>query len=171
MREGNGAADETPPDAARDRPVTEASYGIPDDEAGLLPWSFVADRLREDRTFWMSTTLPDGRPHARPVWGVFVDGRLHCGGGEETRWVRNVARDPRIVVHRESGEDVVILDGIAERLDAETADAARLERIDDAYEEKYGIRHGTPVFSIRPTRVLAWSEYPTDATRWRFDGE
>lgn len=159
--------DEETPNATRDRPVTEDSYGIPDAEAGMLPWSFVTERLAGDRTYWLTTTLPDGRPHPRPVWGVWVDGRLHCGG-ERTRWVRNVGRDPRVVVHRESGTDVVVLDGVAERVDEGTADPDRLERIDDAYERKYGVRHGTPVFSIRPTRVLAWSDYPTDATRWWF---
>ncbi|MFC6725988.1 pyridoxamine 5'-phosphate oxidase, partial [Halobium palmae] len=48
--------------------------------------------------------------------------------------------------------------------------ADRLARIDAAYEEKYGVEHGTPVFAVRPETVLAWSEYPADATRWRFDG-
>jgi hypothetical protein len=160
--------DDSTPAARRDRPETEASYGVPDSEEGLLPWSFATERLTADRTYWVSTTLPDGRPHARPVWGVWVAGRLHCGGGAETRWVRNASRDPRVVVHRESGEEVVILDGVAERLDGD-ADPRRLQRIDDAYEAKYGVRHGTPVFSIRPTRVLAWSDYPTDATRWTFE--
>lgn len=63
----------------------------------------------------------------------------------------------------------MILDGSAERLDETTADAGRLERVDDAYEAKYGLRHGTPVFSIRPTKMLAWSDYPTDAARWTFE--
>ena len=119
--------------------------------------------------FWVSTTRPDGRPHARPVWGVWVDGALHCGGGEQTRWVRNLAADPRLTVHTESGTDVVILDGVAERLDQETTDTETLSRIDDAYEAKYDVRHGTPVFRIQPKRVFAWSEFPSDATRWRFD--
>lgn len=160
--------DPTPRSSNRDRPKTEGSYGIPTTAEGLLPWSFVERRLADDRTFWLVTTRPDGAPHARPVWGVFVDGAFHCGGGERTRWVRNVGRDPRVTVHRESGEDVVVVEGVADRLD-DTADPNRLERIDDAYEEKYGVRHGTPVFAVRPSRVLAWSDYPTDATRWTFE--
>ena len=155
-------------DRRRDRPETDARYGILTDTEGLLPWSHVDTRLRESRTFWASTTLPDGRPHARPVWGVVVDGRVHCGGGEGTRWVRNLARDPSILLHAESGTDVVIVEGRAERLDAD-ADPGRLARIDDAYEAKYDIRHGTPVFAVHPRRVLAWTDYPADATRWLFD--
>ncbi|WP_410764444.1 pyridoxamine 5'-phosphate oxidase family protein [Haloferax sp. DFSO60] len=155
--------------SSRDRPVTESSYGIPTNKDGLLSWSIVEDAFAEDRVFWISTTRPDGNPHARPVWGVWVDGAFHCGGGENTRWVRNLAHNSHLTVHRESGTDVVILEGVAERLDEQTADESTLERIDDAYEEKYDIRHGTPVFRIHPARVLAWSDFPTDATRWTFD--
>ena len=157
--------------AVRDRPQTEASYGIPTDRSGLLPWEFVAETLSGERSYWVTTVRPDGRPHARPTWGVWVDDRFHCGGGEGTRWVRNLASNPAIVVHTESAESVVIVEGEAERVDEETATAGLIERLDDAYEAKYDVRHGTPFFAVRPDRVLAWSDYPTDATRWRFDEE
>ena len=58
---------EPPANTTRERPHTESSYGIPEGEDGLLPWEFVATRLREHRTVWLSTTRPDGTPHARPV--------------------------------------------------------------------------------------------------------
>lgn len=154
----------------RDRPQTAASYGIPTDGEGTLPWSFVEGTLAGERHYWVTTVRPDGRPHARPTWGVWVDGRFHCGGGESTRWVKNLATDPAIVVHTESAETVVIVEGTAERLDEGAVTAARLEALDDAYEAKYGVQHGTPFFAVHPDRVLAWSDFPTDATRWRFDG-
>jgi nitroimidazol reductase NimA-like FMN-containing flavoprotein (pyridoxamine 5'-phosphate oxidase superfamily) len=158
-----------PDEARRSRPATEASYGIPDaDDDGLLPWSFVAESLANDRNYWLATIRPDGFPHARPTWGVWVDGAFHCGGGERTRWVRNLALNDAIVVHREDAEAVVIVEGRAERIDDETADTRHLERLDSAYEEKYGIRHGTPFFRVRPETVLAWTDFPTDATRWTF---
>lgn len=160
-----------PDDARRTRPTTEESYGVPDDEGGPLPWSFVEERLVTDRTFWISTTRPDGRPHARPVWGVLVDGTFYCGGGERTRWVRNLASNPAVAVHGESGEEVVIVEGAAERVDSETGDDALPERVDDAYEAKYGVRHGPPVFAVRPRIALAWREFPRDATRWTFGAE
>lgn len=164
-------ADQTrPKSATRSRPKTEASYGIPDDESGLLPWTFVAEKMSDDRTFWVTTIRPDGRPHARPTWGVWVDDTFHCGGGERTRWVRNLSHNSAITVHRESGEEVIIIEGEAVRIDEETADATLIERLDDAYDAKYGIRHGTPFFAVRADLVLAWSEYPADATRWTFDG-
>ncbi|WP_228546090.1 pyridoxamine 5'-phosphate oxidase family protein [Halegenticoccus tardaugens] len=157
-------------DPERSRPETESSYGIPATAEGMLPWRHVEARMRGDRTYWVVTTRPDGRAHARPVWGVWIDGSFHCGGGERTRWARNLAENPEIVVHRESGEDVVILEGIAEKIAPETgADPALVERVDAAYEAKYGMRHGTPFWVVRPRVALAWSDYPEDATRWRFE--
>jgi nitroimidazol reductase NimA-like FMN-containing flavoprotein (pyridoxamine 5'-phosphate oxidase superfamily) len=150
-------------DPERSTPETEDSYGIPDGD-GALDWSFVADRLRDQRTFWLATTRPDGSPHTRPVWGVYVGDTFHCGGGERTRWVRNLAATPSVAVHSESGTEVVILEGRAERV----SDDDTQERVDDAYEEKYGVRHGSPVFAVRPERAFAWTDFPTDATRWVF---
>ena len=48
--------------------------------------------------------------------------------------------NPNVVTHSESGEDVVILEGVVE----EVTDPTLQERIDDAYETKDGVRHGTP---------------------------
>lgn len=157
------------PDSSR--PRTEPSYGIPADDTGLLPWTFVEETMTDERSFWVTTVRPDGRPHARPTWGVWVHGTFHCGGGERTRWVRNLASDSAITVHTESAESVVIIEGTADRLDGETADAGTLERLDDAYEAKYGIRHGTPLFAVWPDTALAWTDFPADATRWQFDDE
>ncbi|WP_122090765.1 pyridoxamine 5'-phosphate oxidase family protein [Halalkalicoccus subterraneus] len=153
----------------RTRPETEDSYGIPEDREGMLPWEFVVGAMEGDRNYWVSTTLPDGRPHARPVWGVWIDDTFHCGGGERTRWARNLAAGSGIAVHRESADEVVIIEGTAEKLDEKSADPDLIERLNAAYEEKYGIRHGTPFWAVHPRRVLAWSDYPTDATRWAFE--
>ena len=157
-----------PPEAERSRPTTESSYGIPEDDADLLDWAFVGNVMANDRSYWVATTGEDGRPHTRPVWGVWVDDTFHCGGGPQTRWVRNLTANPAVTVHRQDAEKVVIVEGEAERLD-DDADEDRLARIDDAYVQKYDMEHGTPVFAIHPDRVLAWTDFPTDATRWTFD--
>lgn len=153
------------------RPRTDESYGIPESKDGMLPWEFVTDTMSDDRFYWVTTIRPDGNPHARPTWGVWVDEMFYCGGGERTRWVRNLASNPNIVVHREDAEEVVILEGKAERIDDETADTTLIGRLDRAYEKKYDIPHGTPFFAVRLDKVFAWSTYPTDATRWEFANE
>jgi hypothetical protein len=153
----------------RSRPRIPSGYGVPKSGKGMLPWSHVVDRLTGARNYWVGTTRPDGRPHAVPVWGVLVDGVVHHGGGADTRKARNLTVNPHAVIHLESGDDVVIIEGVTERLTEENADPDLLRRIDDAYEAKYGMRHGTPVWALRPHRALAWKNGLTTATRWEFD--
>jgi Pyridoxamine 5'-phosphate oxidase len=152
----------------RSRPQVPQGYGIPTTAEGMLPWSHVVDCLTVARNYWISTTRPDGRPHAIPVWGVWVDGTLYHGGGDDTRRARNLDVNPHAAVHLESGDEVVIMEGVVDKLTEDTAGTDLLKRVDDAYEAKYGMRHGTPVWALRPHRALAWTEYPTTATRWEF---
>ena len=144
-------------------------YGIPAEEEGMLPWSFVLERIATPRNYWVSTTRPDGRPHATPVWAVLVDEMLYFGGGADARRSRNLDSNPAVVIHLESGDEVVIIEGTTEKLTEANADPALLTRIDDAYEAKYNMRHGTPVWRVRPQVVFAWAAYPVTVTRWRFE--
>src|SRR5688572_11509750 len=83
--------------------------------AGDAPvaWEDVEEKLREAPNYWVTTIGPAGRPHARPVDGVWV-GALVFGGSPDTRWVRNLQANPAISVHLPSGDDVVILEGTVE---------------------------------------------------------
>lgn len=151
---------------SRSRIQTQREYGIPPGDEGMLPWSFVTERIQNARNYWLVTVRADGKPHAVPVWGVTVEGILHFGMGRDTRKARNLAENPNVIVHLDSSDEVVIIEGQAE----EIADADSQTRIDDAYEAKYQIRHGTPVFALRPRVVLAWdADFPKTATRWIFD--
>lgn len=148
------------------RPYIRDDYGIPTSIEGTLPWSHVVERLSTARNYWVGTVGQEAQPHAVPVWGVWVEDTLYFGGGPETRWSRNLAANPQVAVHLESGDDVVILEGVVERI----TDAAHplVKPIDDAYEAKYQMRHGTPLWVLRPRLVFAWSKFPDNATRWRF---
>lgn len=149
------------------RPFPVEGYGVPESEEGLLSWDFVVERAKKSRNYWIGTVLPDGRPHAMPVWGVWVDDRLHFGGGPHTRWSRNLEHQPHVVVHLESGDEVVIFEGTVTRITDPKSEA--LKRVDDGYEEKYKMRHGPPVWVLHPKKVFAWKEFPTSVTRWVFD--
>lgn len=140
-------------------------YGIPQDEDGILPWSHAVQRLERSSNYWIGTATGDGTPHAVPVWGVWVDGALYLGGGPDTRWARNLAANPRVTVHLESGSDVVILEGEVGRI-AEDREPL-VTRIMDAYESKYDLRHPAPFWELRPRVAFAWTSFPGDATRWR----
>ncbi len=152
-------------------------YGVSSEPDGLLPWSFASQQLAAARNYWVSTTRPDGRPHATPVWGVWLNETLYFGAEAGSVKVRNLAANPALLVHLESGDDVVILEGEAEWLAA--ADPTLWARVADDYAAKYdGFRPDPPTAQqpfivLRPKRALGWLEkdFVRSATRWRFGGE
>ena len=138
-----------------------SAYGVPDDEGGLLPWSWAEERLVSAHNYWVATS----GPHASPVWALWRDGVLVFSCSPRSRKARELARDPRVVVHLESGDEVVIVEGEVQRV---VADAVLI----DEYERKYAYRAdpGEGWYRVVPRRVLAWTEpgYPRDATRFDF---
>src|SRR5262249_53972834 len=97
------------------RPVRlPAAYGTPGGPDSLLPWSHVDERMRSASNYWLTTVDPNGRPHARPVDGVWVQNALCFGGSPETRWVRNLMANPSISVHLASEAEAIILEGTAQ---------------------------------------------------------
>jgi nitroimidazol reductase NimA-like FMN-containing flavoprotein (pyridoxamine 5'-phosphate oxidase superfamily) len=78
---------------------------------------------------------PDGRPHAVPKWAVYVDGRIYFDGSPQTRHARNLALNPAVVLHLESGERAVIVEGSGRAIDRPPSDLAL--RLVQAYGRKY----------------------------------
>src|SRR5262249_4212615 len=83
----------------------------------ILRFTHVADRLTKSRNDWIGTARPDGRPHSIPRFGD--------SGSTEPSISQPPAQPgkpatllitPAVSVHLESGEDVVILQGIAQEL-------------------------------------------------------
>jgi general stress protein 26 len=106
-----------------------------------------------------------------PVWGLWLDGALYFSSGSASRKTRNLAVDPRIVVHLESGDDVVVLEGGAQRVN----DEAELRRVAELYTAKYDFEFDPtnpdyPVFRVTPLRGYAWLErdFTGTATRYAF---
>lgn len=153
-------------------PLIPASYGVPTDGSGgeLRPWADAVERLVTSRTYWICTTRRDGRPHVSPVWGVWLDDALWFSTSRASVKARNLARDPRVAVHLESGDDVVILEGEAE----DVRDAEARARFSSAYEPKYALRPDpaadSAVVRLLPRVAQTWDErdYPGTATRWVF---
>jgi general stress protein 26 len=158
------------------RPRMPESYGIraPEDGAGLGSWIRVDERMAGARNYWVGTTGPDGRPHAMPVWGVWMDGTLYFGTDRRSKKARNLAGNSGCVVHLESGDDVVIVEGVAEAV----TDPRRLTAIDERYVAKYAVRLADvpgelAVWGVRPRVAFAWQEkdFPGSATRWVLGGD
>src|SRR5438067_9673536 len=132
-------SDRPPGEPIRDRPVLPKGYGVPEGEEGILPWIWAVERLEAARNYWFSTTRPDGRPHAMPAWAVWLDGVLYFEGSPLTRRARNVAANSAIVVHLESGDEVVILEGEAHA--AGRPERALAERLAAIFTAKYAETH------------------------------
>jgi len=153
------------------RPRLPPEYGVPAHTKGLLPWSHVADRMAKAMHYWICTAGAGGEPHATPVDGLWLDDCLYFGGSPHTRRQRNLAANPSVCVHLESGSDVVILQGEAR---PERPDAALAKRLADSSTRKYGYGQKpeeyerTDVHVFRPRVAFAWTNLPKDATRWQF---
>jgi PPOX class probable F420-dependent enzyme len=150
-----------------------AAYGVPTDGSGaeLLPWSWAVEQLEAARNYWVVTTRKDGRPHAAPVWGLWLDDAVWFSTSPQSQKGLNIARDPRVVIHLESGDDTVIVEGEVEV----PTDRAELERFVGAYEKKYACRpelsdENQGIFVLRPQVAQTWreSDFPQTATRWVF---
>lgn len=118
------------------RPHAPSSYGIATPREGLLPWSWAVERLAAARNYWVASVSADGVPHAMPVWGLWLGDAFWFGTDRASRKARNLVGNPRLSVHLESGDEVVILEGVV----TEARDGAALESFAAAYEAKYAIR-------------------------------
>jgi Pyridoxamine 5'-phosphate oxidase len=96
---------------------------------------------------------------------LWADGRVVFSTSAETRKARNLARDPRVVVNLESGDEVVIIEGEVETIALDDALA-------DLYKAKYGYRPGGEGdwYAARPRVAYAWreQEFPSSVTRFTF---
>jgi hypothetical protein len=146
--------------------IAHKEYGVPKEFDNVVAWSSVVARFTEERNYWIATSSPEGVPLARPVWGVFVNDTICFGGGPRTRWCQNLESNPRVSVHLEDGTRPVIAEGTVDRLT--DREDPRLKEIDDAYEIKYEMRHGPPIWLLQPEVVFSWTEFPKDTTRFSF---
>ena len=157
-----------------DRPEIPAEYGIAR-ATGHVEWRHVEERLDAARVYWIATVGPGGRPRVRPIDGMFVDGVIYVGGSPETRWVQDLAGNPHVSIHLDTLEgDVVIVDGDAEVLRSNSdAFAERMAAASNAKYPEYGMKpaqfKGPGPIAIRPRKVIAWTDFMKDPTRFRFD--
>lgn len=151
-----------------DRPIMPEGYEVPETTEGTLPWSSIQERMATARSYWICTTRPDGRPHAVPAWGAWLDDTFYFDAPPGTRRQRNLSANPAVTIHLESGDQAVILEGIAMPLTV--PDPAAFARIADAYEAKYPYRPESAdgMYTLRIRTAFAWENFPKDATRWRF---
>ena len=141
---------------------------------GTIPWSEVEERLESARSYWVASLRPDGLPHTRPVWGVWVDQRLVLSAGGGYWMLRNLRRHPPMSAHPEAAEGlVVVVEGRAVPIE----DEEHVRRAVAAYNVKYQWDIAEDEFAggieLVPERVFAWRTgdrdfHDYDATRFDF---
>jgi hypothetical protein len=142
-----------------------------------LPWTQVVAWLAEARNYWVCTVRPGGCPHAKPVWGLWLDRSLVFSTHPETVTVCNLRTNPEVAVHLASGEQVLILEGEARR----THDRPFLARFGEIYGAKYQWPVGpddvdpenpdAAFFVVRPRKAVSWggaTKLGETMTRWSF---
>lgn len=142
-----------------------------------LPWEWATERLSRARNYWIATTRPDGQPHSRPIWGVWREQAFYFSTGSLA--AQNLIAQPAITVHLESGNEVVIIEGVAHQV----SDLSLLEQVVSLYNQKYcwnldAKQLPGAFYAVRPKKAFGWhfEESETNpestalgnATRWRF---
>ena len=129
-------------------------YGQPS-EHPPLDWEWVQEQLESAGTYWViPRRRPDGYPHPRPVWGVWLDDALHLSIGSPVIR-RALAADPRVTVHLESGTDVVVVEGRRHPRRGHRGPAV-LAAYDAKYDWQYDEARYGPISRVAPQTVLAW---------------
>ena len=135
----------------------------------LLSWEFVVQRMTQARHYWVTTTCPDGRPHARPLWGLWYENRVYVDGNPAARWHRNLQQNPVISVHLPEGDKVVIIEGHIQIIEDDDLSEAEWQQLDTAYQTKYATEEGSPYIVVHPDKIMAWDNAGLDTmTRWVF---
>ena len=129
-----------------------------------LSWAECLDRFDAALFWWVATAEPGTGPHAVPVWGVVVDGAMYWYSEAASRRSRDLAIDPRVVVHLESGEEVLIARGTA----ALAGTAADLPEVSAAYRPKYPSPEDAAWLPDQPdwAHVQIWRFVPMTALTW-----
>jgi len=139
-------------------------------------WADVADRLAAARSYWLGTCDPGGAPHAVPVWGAVVNRDLYFFSERRTSKARHVTGNPQVVVHLESAEDVVIVNGLLQDVGLPQDHPDVLHALTAKYsspEDAPYLPTADPDFDVlwrlRPRRAMLWrlDDYDGSQARWR----
>jgi hypothetical protein len=152
--------------------------GYVENPTKTVAWEMAEQRLAEAKNYWLCSVYPDGRPHVIPRWAVYVDGKIYYDGSPETRHARNIAQNPRVALHLESGDQALIVDGAAKEAGKPSVELAA--EIAAAYRAKYTRFGYSPqpdqwneggLFVFTPKKVLTWTNFMDDPTRFTLGDE
>jgi hypothetical protein len=166
-------------------PVATLGAEFSDEKATPIAWTTAREHLQQAGVYWLSTVRPDGRPHVTTLLAVWLDGAMYFCTGAGERKAKNLAHNVHCILttgcntFNQEGLDLVV-EGDAVQIH----DDAKLRRVADAYEAKYGsdwhfdVRDGAfngqggniaQVYEVAPSTVFGFGKGAVfSQTRWRF---
>lgn len=147
------------------------------------PWAEAREQVAAAEIYWLTTVREDGRPHVTPLISVMLDGAFFFCASADERKARNLERNPNVVLTTGSNSLAKGLDIVVEGIASQVEDAVLLQRVSDAYVEKYGldwkftVRDGlfhhddgdpAQVYAITPMVGFGFGRGEFSQTRWRF---
>lgn len=147
-------------------------------------WADARSQIETAKTYWLATVRADGRPHVTTIAAVWVDEIIHFVTGPTEQKAKNLAAGNKVaVITGASGWEG--LDVVIEGEAVELTDVDRLQRIVDAFTEKYDdtfefrVRDGGVHVGDSPDQALAFEVVARKVfafakgeqfsqTRWRF---
>ncbi len=163
-------------------PVTSIDTRFSEPGAVATPWDETRRVLETAELFWLSTVRADGRPHMTPLVAVWLDGALHFSTGAQEQKAVNLRENPHVILstgcnHWETGLDVVVEGDAVQVTDDEVLTRLaqawttrwdgrwQYEARDGAFHHEHGM---ALVFSVAPTRILAFAKGHFNHTRHQF---
>lgn len=154
------------------------------DDATTTPWAEARKVLTDAEVSWLTTVRPDGRPHVTTLLTVWLDDEAYFCTGAEERKGRNLAENPHVALTTGSNQLHQGLDVVLEGNAVRVRDLAKLHRIAEAYEGKYGSEWRFTVndngaflnteggealvYEVAPVKAFGFGKGTYSQTRWRF---
>ena len=165
------------------QPATTIDKRFSDPNTVATEWDETRRLLETADLFWISTVRADGRPHVTPLVAVWLEGAIHfCTGATEQKAV-NLSRNPHVILTTGCNQWDRGLDVVVEGDAIQLKDKEMLERLAKAWARKWDgrwqfeARNGAfhhkdggaaLVFSVAPTRILAFAKGAFSQTRHQF---
>ncbi len=163
-------------------PTTTLDDRFSDPGGAPTSWADTVRALEAAELFWITTVRADGRPHMSPLVAVWLDDALHFSTGATEQKAVNLRANPHALLTTGCNQWDRGLDVVVEGEAIQTTDDTTLERLADAWRSKWdgrwqfeardGCFHhevgAALVFSVAPTKVLAFSKGTFTHTRHSF---
>ncbi len=122
--------------------------------------------LSEPQLAHVATVRGNGAPHMAPIWYEYADGKVWMITDDASVKVRNIRRDPRVMVSMASNDEpyrYVLVEGVAEIAYDGVAERIRSicvrywgEERGGKFADEIGGGGGTAMLIISPTRTITW---------------